>query len=77
MGSIKSFGVQSNLSFHQKASFIMMTPIEIDNKVKDEIELAKTFNSHYKASNDVRNFSKDSERKRNCYSYHSKIIEAF
>ena len=55
----------------------MMTPIEIDNKVKDEIELAKTFNSHYKASNDVRNFSKDSERKRNCYSYHSKIIEAF
>ena len=48
MGSIKSFGVQSNLSFHQKASFIMITPIEIDNKVKDEIELAKTFNSHYK-----------------------------
>ena len=48
MGSIKSFGVQSNLSFHQKASFIMMAPIEIDNKVKDEIELAKTFNSHYK-----------------------------
>ena len=45
---VKSFGVQSNLSFHQKASFIMMTPIEIDNKVKDEIELAKTFNSHYK-----------------------------
>ena len=26
----------------------MMTPIEIDNKIKDETELAKTFDSHYK-----------------------------
>ena len=40
---VKSFRVQSNLSFHQKASFI-----ETDNKIiEDKSELAKTFNSHY------------------------------
>ena len=53
---VKSFGVQSNLFFHQKASFIIMAyqlkligiSIEIYNKIiKDKSELAKIFNSHY------------------------------
>ena len=47
MGS-KMLGVQSNLSFHQKTSFIILTTIEIDNKIiENKSELAKTFNSDY------------------------------
>ena len=46
---VKSFGVQSNLSFHQKASFHNNDiTIEIDNKtIEDKSEVAETFNSHY------------------------------
>ena len=46
---VKSFGVQSNLSFHQKALFHNNDiTIETDNKtIEDKSELAKTFNSHY------------------------------
>ena len=54
----------------------MMTPIENDNKIKDETELAKTFDSHYKHPTTLGTV-RDSEGKRNCYSYHSKIFETF
>ena len=46
---VKSFGVQSHLSFHQKA-FIQNNDIaiKIDNKIiEDKYELSKTFNLHY------------------------------
>ena len=47
MGS-KMLGVQSNLSFHQKASFIILATTEINNKIiEDKSKLAKTFNSDY------------------------------
>ena len=78
MGSIKSFGVQSNLSFHQKASFI-----EIDNKIiEDKPELAKTFNSHYinivksttgKHPTKLGTLGSRINEKRNCCNYHWQV----
>ena len=45
---VKRFGVQANLSFHQKASFIMITFQLNDNHIiDDESELVKTFNLYY------------------------------
>ena len=75
---VKSFGVQSNLSFHQKASFI-----EIDNKIiEDKSELAKTFNSHYinivksttgKHPTKLGTLGSRINEKRNCCNYHWQV----